>query len=79
VVPTKRLLSLSEAAETLGVSKSQLYVLIRRGEVRAMRLGKVLRVPTEAIDQLVADGMRRPDDHPDGTLPTAGSGDATRG
>ncbi len=71
---TKRLLSLLEAAEILGASKSQLYVLIRQGEVPAMRLGKVLRVPTEAIDQLVADGMSRHADRPRG----ASSGDNRR-
>lgn len=38
---------MQEAAEGLGISKSYMYELARRGEVPALKLGKRLVVPKE--------------------------------
>jgi excisionase family DNA binding protein len=47
-------LSVSEAARTLGISKSHLYDLIAGGEIPAIRLGRRIVIPAnklaEAID-----------------------------
>ena len=53
----------AEAAEALRVSRSQLYELMNRGEIPWVRVGRVRRVPVEALRQLirarVADGTGR--------------------
>ena len=41
----KLVYSVQEAAEVLGISKSYMYELARRGEVPALKLGKRLVVP----------------------------------
>lgn len=43
----KLVYSMQEAAEGLGISKSYMYELARRGEVPALKLGKRLVVPKE--------------------------------
>ena len=43
----KLVYSVQEAAEVLGISKSYMYELARRGEVPALKLGKRLMVPKE--------------------------------
>ncbi len=47
-----------EAAEALGVSVSKMYELIRAGIVPAVRLGRSLRIPVEALREL-AKATRR--------------------
>lgn len=43
------LLTPEEAREFLGISRNGIYELIRRGELRAVRFGKLLRVPRGAL------------------------------
>lgn len=43
----KLVYSMQEAAEVLGISKSYMYELARRGVVPALKLGKRLVVPKE--------------------------------
>lgn len=43
----KLVYSMQEAAEVLGISKSYMYELARRGEVPTLKLGKRLVVPKE--------------------------------
>lgn len=50
------LLTVPQAAERLSIGTTKLYDLINGGQLRAVRLGSVLRVPVEAlaayVDQL---------------------------
>ena len=48
------LLRVSEAAALLGVSRSTLYQLIARGELRVIRIGRSVRVPREALETITA-------------------------
>lgn len=52
-----------EAAEALGVSRSQVYVLMNRGEIPWVVLGGVRRVPVEPLLELIrtktVEGTRR--------------------
>ncbi len=49
---TNLLFRVSRAAEVLDVSRSQIYKLIERGDLRAVRIGKSIRIPVEAIREM---------------------------
>lgn len=48
-MPTRVLLTVEEAAEQLGIGRTLLYKLIARGEIESIRIGRLRRVPTAAI------------------------------
>jgi excisionase family DNA binding protein len=51
----KRLLSKREAARRLGISRNTtLEILIRRGQLRLVTVGKVKRIPAADVERLVA-------------------------
>jgi excisionase family DNA binding protein len=43
-----------EAADAIGVSRAKAYMLIASGELPAIKVGKVLRVPVEALREWIA-------------------------
>jgi excisionase family DNA binding protein len=47
-------MTVEEAAEVLGISRTSAYECVRRGELRAIRLGRRLVVPRLVVDQLLA-------------------------
>jgi excisionase family DNA binding protein len=47
----ERLLTVPATAERLGFAKSYVYEIIRRGELRAVRRGKYVRVRQSAIEE----------------------------
>jgi excisionase family DNA binding protein len=47
------LLTVSEAAETLGVSRSHLYNLIQQGHLPTIRLGASVRIPRRWLEEFV--------------------------
>ena len=49
------LLTVEETAEALGISRSQVYVLIRKGRLSAVAIGRSRRVPVKAIEAFVKD------------------------
>lgn len=46
------LLRVSEASALLGLSRSTVYQLIARGELRVIRIGRSVRVPRQALDEI---------------------------
>ncbi len=52
----RTLLRVSEAAESLGVSRSHLYAAIGRGEVPVIRIGRVARIPAAWLSRWI-DGQ----------------------
>jgi excisionase family DNA binding protein len=52
--PAKLLLDAREVAAALRCSRSYVYLLITGGELRAIKLGRLLRVPRAAVDDLIA-------------------------
>jgi excisionase family DNA binding protein len=48
------LLSVEEAAEQLSVSRTRLYGLIKTGEIASVRVGRLRRVPADALPQFFA-------------------------
>lgn len=50
------LLRPEEAAKALGVGRSTVFELIRAGELRSVKIGKLRRIPSEAVREYV-DGL----------------------
>ena len=50
----RRLFSVAEGAAVLGVSRSKLYQLIASGELRTIHIGRLCKVPVDAIDEFLA-------------------------
>jgi excisionase family DNA binding protein len=54
-----KLVSVCQAAEILGVSRSTLYELIAAGAFPHIKIGRTIRVPRDAIDDWVAGELAR--------------------
>ena len=48
---SKKLLSVNEAATTLGLGRSLVYTLILNGEINSIKIGRARRIPPSAIDE----------------------------
>lgn len=46
-------MTVEEASEALGISRSLAYELVRRGEIPSLRLGRRVVVPVRALENLV--------------------------
>ena len=46
------LLRVTEAAELLGISRSSLYQLLATGRLKAVRLGRTVRIPRREVDRI---------------------------
>ena len=58
----KILLTVPQAADRLGIGRSFLYGLLMRGEVASVRLGRARRIPTQALDQYIANLLEEQSD-----------------
>jgi excisionase family DNA binding protein len=56
--PNRLLLRPSEAAEILGISRSQIYALIANRSVPIVRVGKRARVPLEGLKSWIGRKTR---------------------
>lgn len=52
-MPERIALTVAETAEALGISRTSAYELIRRGDLPHIRIGRVIRVPAEALMEWV--------------------------
>lgn len=52
----RMLVSVTEAARTLGVSRSFAYELVAAGVLRSIRLGRRILIPVSALEDLIATG-----------------------
>ena len=55
------LLSPEEAAQLLGLSRSRVYELLRDAELPSIKIGRLRRIPRQAVHAYVA-GLMRSDD-----------------
>jgi excisionase family DNA binding protein len=49
----KKTLTISEAAEVLGIGRTSAYEAARRGEIPTIRIGKLLLVPATQLERLL--------------------------
>lgn len=52
--PLRLVLTIEEAAERLGIGRTLMYALVSAGEVESVRIGRLRRVPTDALESYVA-------------------------
>ncbi|MCL4685508.1 helix-turn-helix domain-containing protein [Myxococcota bacterium] len=52
--PTRRAVSIDEAAQMLGIGRSAAYLAARRGDIPVLRIGRRLVVPIAALDRMLA-------------------------
>ena len=57
-------LSPSEASRLMGVSRSLVYRLVERGELRAYRLSNRLRIPRSSVEELRERNLVKPERAP---------------
>lgn len=50
----RRLLTIKETAEILGVSRSMVYQLVASDDLETVHIGRSIRVPTAAVDDFIA-------------------------
>jgi len=55
--PLRLVLTVEQAAECLGIGRTLMYSLITAGEVESVRIGRLRRVPADALDAFVV-GLR---------------------
>lgn len=46
----RRMLTVEQAAETLGIGRTTMYELVRIGWVQSVRIGRLRRIPADALD-----------------------------
>jgi excisionase family DNA binding protein len=51
-------LTVEEAADRLGIGRTLMYALITTGEVESVRIGRLRRIPADALEMYV-NGLRR--------------------
>ena len=49
-----RLLRVPQVCDELALGRSTVYLLIGRGELRTVRVGKAVRVPAEELERFIA-------------------------
>jgi excisionase family DNA binding protein len=63
-VPRRIVLTIEEAAQALGIGRTLMYALVMSGEVESVQIGRLRRVPVDALDAYIA---RLRGSHPTGT------------
>ena len=51
--PPRLLLTVEEAAERIGICRSNMFKLIRRGEIQSVKVGRLRRVTPAALEDFV--------------------------
>lgn len=49
----KKLLTVGEAADLLGLGRSKTYELVMKGQLQSVQIGRARRVPATAVDEFV--------------------------
>jgi len=47
--PVRIVLTVEEAAERLGIGRTLMYALVMAGEVESVHIGRLRRIPTDAL------------------------------
>jgi excisionase family DNA binding protein len=58
------MLTVKEVAAILRVGRNQLYQAVTRGEIRAIRIGRTIRIPKTTVLELLANPPTKPGPSP---------------
>ena len=58
-MPYNELLTVQQVIEKLKISDETVYRHIRSGRLRAIRIGDLWRIPTEALDEFIRRGEQK--------------------
>ena len=47
--PTQTLLTVEEAAQRLSIGRTTMYALLKDGQINSVRIGRLRRIPSEAL------------------------------
>ena len=53
VTPLRIVLTVEQAAERLGIGRTLMYALVTAGDVESVRIGRLRRIPADALDDYV--------------------------
>ena len=53
---SRKALKVEDLASALGIGKTSAYRLIRTGAIRHTRIGKLIRIPADAVDEYLHKG-----------------------
>ncbi|NYI05559.1 helix-turn-helix domain-containing protein [Allostreptomyces psammosilenae] len=59
--PTLVVLTVEEAARRLGIGRTTMYDLLSSGKIPSVKIGRLRRVPVEALDAFIAGRLREAD------------------
>lgn len=54
------LLRVEEAADRLGIKRTLMYHLVRRGEIESVQVGRLRRIPVACLEEYVEELRTRP-------------------
>jgi excisionase family DNA binding protein len=61
----RRLLDVEELAELLQCSRSYAYVLLKTRQIRSLKVGKLTRIPLDAVSEFIDRKLREADERGD--------------
>ncbi len=50
---TRKLLTVGEAAQAMGIGRSMLYQLVMRGDIPSIKIGRARRISVTALDEWI--------------------------
>ena len=57
MIENNEIMKFEEVMEYLNIGKSTLYNLLRSGEIRSFKIGKVWKIPRSAIEEYIRKSM----------------------
>lgn len=54
----RKALTYRESGRVLGMSERAIWQLVKDGELKAVRIGRAVRIPVNEIDRFLADRLR---------------------
>ncbi len=57
------LLAPSDAAQLLGCGRTHLYSLLRKGELRSIRIGRLRRIPRTEVEAYIERQLKEQEDY----------------
>lgn len=61
-VPNPEFLTIAEVAGRMRISKMSVYRLVHNNELRAVRVGRSFRIPSQAVESYLAGNTTGPSD-----------------